>query len=596
MALLNPPSFEQAGSFDAQQTRLPFSTLLNSSGGVVGSGDLAVTALSTPNMSVNVAAGQVWIPGTFSGYSYQGQYYCLNDGTINVLIPGSDPTYPRIDLIVAQVLDAAYGSASSEWQIVDIEGTASSSPVIPTAPASSIVLAQIAVGAAVSSITSSNITDERTFVGLGAYALDSTLPQPVGNTTPGTSSRAAHRDHVHADDPYRVNGAGLATVGLPTVTNVGTTGTTVATYQVTVANPGYQESSPSPVGLTTTGNATLSSTNYNVITWPAPSLPAGSPGNLVYDSDLTHAIDFNGATWINGGNTPVGSGNGEVQAVGNSIVYTGTGTASNNVYFVSQPFSVIGGESCSVADLLDTINASSPDPQIYVTEVGNISNLYSPIYYNPVGQDSSVASGVFTMPNGVTSAQIVIALNQTVVTAGAQLKISSPQLTKTSTVQPYQPGPLFTYNVYKGLYYLGNTTALGFEDQGATVGTQTVPQLGLKTTQVTRTYAVSGSLALPSGGTNFLPPFFMTVSPGETVRFLGVQGMVRSATSVTLEVQQNGSNVSGLGAVVVGTTATRTYATAPVTVSDGDAFAPVLTAISGTPDGLSLSFLFEVTA
>ena len=34
------------------------------SGGILAAGDLAVAAQSTPNMSVQVAAGRAWIPGT----------------------------------------------------------------------------------------------------------------------------------------------------------------------------------------------------------------------------------------------------------------------------------------------------------------------------------------------------------------------------------------------------------------------------------------------------------------------------------------------------------------------------------------------------
>ena len=164
MTLDANPFVAQADSYGAEQMRRAFSTFINSGGGVVGANDLQVTALSTPNMSVNVSSGQVWVPGTIS--TQQGQYYGLNNATLNVLVPGSDPTYPRIDLIAVVVDDAAYGQSSTGWDIVDVEGIAAASPTIPTAPANSIVLAQIAVGAAVSTITSADITDVRPIVGL----------------------------------------------------------------------------------------------------------------------------------------------------------------------------------------------------------------------------------------------------------------------------------------------------------------------------------------------------------------------------------------------------------------------------------------------
>lgn len=165
MTLDANPFVAQADSYGAEQMRRAFSTFINSGGGVVGANDLQVTALSTPNMSVDVSSGQVWVPGTLS--TQQGQYYGLNNATLNVLVPGSDPTNPRIDLIAVVVDDAAYGQASTGWDIVDVPGTPASSPTIPTAPANSIVLAQIAVNAAVSSITSADITDVRPIASIG---------------------------------------------------------------------------------------------------------------------------------------------------------------------------------------------------------------------------------------------------------------------------------------------------------------------------------------------------------------------------------------------------------------------------------------------
>ena len=171
MTLDANPFVAQADSYGAEQMRRAFSTFINSGGGVVGANDLQVTALSTPNMSVNVSSGQVWVPGTLS--TQQGQYYGLNNATLNVPVPGSDPTNPRIDLIAVVVDDAAYGQSSTGWDIVDVPGTPAPSPTIPTAPANSIVLAQIAVNAAVSSITSADITDKRVFAGVDGRIFDS---------------------------------------------------------------------------------------------------------------------------------------------------------------------------------------------------------------------------------------------------------------------------------------------------------------------------------------------------------------------------------------------------------------------------------------
>lgn len=123
-------------------------------------GKLLVTANGTPNMSVNVAAGVCYIPGTEN--VAQGVYFCENDNTVNLTIstaPGAGLN--RIDLVVAKVLDQAYSGATNAWSLAVVTGTAAASPSAPALPNNSIALAQIAVGSNVTSIVSGNITDRR---------------------------------------------------------------------------------------------------------------------------------------------------------------------------------------------------------------------------------------------------------------------------------------------------------------------------------------------------------------------------------------------------------------------------------------------------
>lgn len=137
-------------------------TITRTLGGVhpVLGGQLAVTQNGTPNMSVNVASGVVFIPGTES--TAQGVYFCENDATVNLSIttaPGSGLN--RIDLIVAKVEDSFYSGATNAWSLAVVTGTAASSPTAPTPPNNSITLAQIFVGSLVTSIVTGNITDKR---------------------------------------------------------------------------------------------------------------------------------------------------------------------------------------------------------------------------------------------------------------------------------------------------------------------------------------------------------------------------------------------------------------------------------------------------
>jgi hypothetical protein len=173
-----------ANSLTAETFRQAPSSLIAGSG-VVGSGDLQVTANSPAAMNVLVAVGQIWMPGTLastsgfpsnlnaqtsyglpSTFNEQASYFAWNNGTVTVTISAADPTNPRIDLIVAYVQDAQYSGSNNQAVIGVITGTAAPSPSAPSAPASAVVLAQIAVAAGATSITSGNITDERPFIAL----------------------------------------------------------------------------------------------------------------------------------------------------------------------------------------------------------------------------------------------------------------------------------------------------------------------------------------------------------------------------------------------------------------------------------------------
>ena len=102
-----------------------------------------VSALTTPDLSVNVSSGECRIQGK----------YLSSSATTNVLISANTDSYNRYDLIVVDV--------SGEGSIKVIKGTPSSNPTIPSASNNQIILAQVLVGSGVSSIQSSNITDLR---------------------------------------------------------------------------------------------------------------------------------------------------------------------------------------------------------------------------------------------------------------------------------------------------------------------------------------------------------------------------------------------------------------------------------------------------
>jgi hypothetical protein len=179
MAAQTPPYVLQNGSHTAALFRQAFAslfgktqpgTLTSSAGGVVNTSDLAVTAQASPNMTVNVAGGSCWIPQTQAANG--GLYFGLNDATVVVSISASNATNPRVDLVCATVNDAAYSGSTNNWTIQAITGTATAGATLsnltgaPAIPAASIPLAYILVPAASTSVTSGNIADVRTFLGM----------------------------------------------------------------------------------------------------------------------------------------------------------------------------------------------------------------------------------------------------------------------------------------------------------------------------------------------------------------------------------------------------------------------------------------------
>ena len=157
MALRTPPSWLQNGSHTAENDRLTTTGSLWGTSGIVRSADLVVTASSGMNLSV--AAGWAAIVGTYQ--TNMGTYMAYNDAAATATITTANPTNPRIDLVCITVNDAAYSGSLNSVAINVVAGTPAGSPTVPSTPTNSIALAQVAVAAGATSITSGNITDVR---------------------------------------------------------------------------------------------------------------------------------------------------------------------------------------------------------------------------------------------------------------------------------------------------------------------------------------------------------------------------------------------------------------------------------------------------
>ena len=164
MALSAPPYAQQNANHSASLFRQAVGSAFYQAHGTLGGNDFAVTAQSTPNMTVQVAAGQAWVQGTSTGtisgiyVGQQGSYFALSDAPTTVTIATANPTNPRIDLIYLRILDTAFGDASNSAIIGVVTGTPASSPSVPALPANALDLAHVRVNANVTSITNSNIS------------------------------------------------------------------------------------------------------------------------------------------------------------------------------------------------------------------------------------------------------------------------------------------------------------------------------------------------------------------------------------------------------------------------------------------------------
>lgn len=156
-AEVNPPLFMDVSSvYSGDELALPYRDIMGE--GIVGSGDLAVTAHGGAN-SIDLAAGACWVKGDTDANA-QPTYRMRNDAVVNLGIT-VDPSNPRIVLVVAQITDATFAGGSRQWQLVAIHGTPAASPSVPALPASALPLAQVLVPAAAASSAAYTITDVR---------------------------------------------------------------------------------------------------------------------------------------------------------------------------------------------------------------------------------------------------------------------------------------------------------------------------------------------------------------------------------------------------------------------------------------------------
>jgi hypothetical protein len=190
MAVTNPPGFLQnaGATHTAEVMRNAFSGMISgaraASSMIPRAGvhpalgtQLVVTQQGAPTMGITVGTGVVYIAGT-EGTS-QGGYTAIAPTTTNIAVTAAHATLPRIDIVVAQVQDQVYSGVTNTWSLAVVAGTAAASPVAPAAPNNSVILANIAVAAAVTSIVNANITDKRPYLAMGIIPVAAVADLPT---------------------------------------------------------------------------------------------------------------------------------------------------------------------------------------------------------------------------------------------------------------------------------------------------------------------------------------------------------------------------------------------------------------------------------
>jgi hypothetical protein len=178
-------------------------------------------------------------------------------------------------------------------------------------------------------------------------ATGNTLVQPSTNSTTAfqiqnaagsTTLLAANTSttQISVTGQLAVTG-GISTVGLtvpsaPTVANIGTSGSTHYTYAVSALNANGGSTLDSATTQTTGGNATLSGTNYNQITWTGVTgassyniyrtASSGTPSTtgLIGNVSATSTLSFNDTGIAGGAAVPTVDNSGQLDATGTVLL------------------------------------------------------------------------------------------------------------------------------------------------------------------------------------------------------------------------------------------------------------------------------------
>jgi hypothetical protein len=201
--------------------------------------EFQLSALGSPNQTVNVAAGSGIVTRTG-----QGPYVVWTTPTTNVPLDAAHATLARIDVVYARAVDNVFSEGATTLQFGIVNGTPSGSPVVPALPAGAYLkLGEIAVPSLATrpsnQVQSGDITDRRR----AAAHIDGIRHLLAGDALADAGFRVGElRDSVDLAGPgiERWNGAGWDTLSFvgswlswtPTLAGMlNNAGTVVARYR-----------------------------------------------------------------------------------------------------------------------------------------------------------------------------------------------------------------------------------------------------------------------------------------------------------------------------------------------------------------------------
>jgi len=229
----------------------------------------------------------------------------------------------------------------------------------------------------------------------------------TGSITAGSNqlSVASAIDFVVGQGISVVNAGPLPSISAPaapTVTATGTTGTTTWAYAVAALDGKGGETTASPTTTITNGNATLSSTNYNAISWTAVS---GAAGYAVYR--------------VTAGGTP--------NTTGLIAIVSGTTLNDEGLATITPPEGIAATPPASaLGDLLVTTVVAINGTTFTLATSASSSVTTTTIYHddgaainNAISAVNAAGGGIVYLPAGTYNTSTTISVTSNIILTGA---------------------------------------------------------------------------------------------------------------------------------------------------------------------------------